>query len=284
MAYSFRAATSAGNASGGALSINKPAGTVDGDLIIVVGYLESDTNTWSSIGTGFTEAKNQDNTGLFDLRIWYKWASGEPASWTWTPTTTGWRTLVCASYSGGGGSGNPVDVTSGAQADGVTTPNQTAPSVTTTVANDLLIFGYGNFSGTNVTSMSGAAANLRVSLGGCTIADANIATASATGTSNPLGGPGTEDYAAMHAAFFLNPVAAVTLEQEGFRFRDDTGSESAAAWLAAQDTNISRPRDLNTRLRMLVNATGDPASQALTLQYRKQGDTDALAWRSVIKR
>lgn len=212
MAYAYRASTSAGNSSGGAVTINKPTGTVDGDLIIVVAYLESDTNTWTA-GSGFNSVTTVVNTGSHKLQMWYKWASGEGASWTWTPGTNNWRTIVCASYSGGSGSGTAPDITGTAQGDAISpVQNQTAPSVTTTAANDLLVFGYGNFSGTNVTSMTGAATSLRISFGGCTIADANRASAGATGTSAPNGGPGSDDYTAIHAAFFLSPAggAAVT--------------------------------------------------------------------------
>ena len=204
MAYSYRASTSQGNASGGALTVNKPSGAVDGDLLVVVAYLESDTNTWSSVGSGFNSAGSIANTGLFTIQVWWKWASGEPASWTWTPNASNWRTVVCAAYSGGGGSGSAVDVTSSAQADSVLEGSQTAPSVTTTAADDLLAFGYGNFGGNNILVANGAANNLRVSLGGCTIQDANRASAGATGTSNGTG-QGTNDYAAMHVAFFLSP-------------------------------------------------------------------------------
>jgi hypothetical protein len=205
MAYTYRSNSSQGNGSGGALTVSKPAGTADGDLIVVVGYLESDTNTWTSVGSGFTEVKNIDNTGLFDLRMWYKWASGEPASWTWTPNTSAWRTVVVASYSGGSGSGSQPDVSSSAQGDAQLVANQTAPSVTTTANDDLLTYGYGNFTGTNMTTASGAATNVRISFGGATITDANIATPSATGTTAPNAGPGTEDYAAVHVALFLSP-------------------------------------------------------------------------------
>lgn len=206
MAYAYRASTSAGNASGGALTINKPSGTTTGDLIIVVAYLESDTNTWASVGSGFTSVITQVNTGSFKLQVWYKWCgASEGASWTWTPSSNNWRAAVCASYSGGAGSGNPVDVTGGSQADSVLNTSQTAPSVTTTAANDLLVFGYGNFSGTNTLTMAGAASTLRISFGGVVIADATIASASATGTTSPNSGPGTETYAAVHAAFLLSP-------------------------------------------------------------------------------
>jgi hypothetical protein len=71
---------------------------------------------------------------------------------------------------------------------------------------------------------------------------------------------------------------AATLEQEGYRWRADDGSESAATWLVSQDTNITRDKALNTRLRVLINATGDPASQRYKLRYRKVGDD---GWRDL---
>src|SRR5688572_4044021 len=57
---------------------------------------------------------------------------------------------------------------------------------------------------------------------------------------------------------------AAVLEQEGFRWRADDGDEDAATWLASQDSNISRPSETNTRLRMLLNTAGDASSS----QYR----------------
>ena len=63
------------------------------------------------------------------------------------------------------------------------------------------------------------------------------------------------------------------LDQEGFRFRDDDYGEDAATWLASQDTNITRDKNLNTRLRVLVNATGDPASTAYQLEFKKSTDS-----------
>lgn len=222
MAYTYRSSTSAGNASGGALSINKPTGTADGDLLIAVLYLESDTNTWTPpAGWNTSAALTQDNTGIFQVQTFWKIASGEGASWSWTPGSNNWRTGVVAAYSGGSGSGERVDVAGGSQGDGVNpVTNQTAPSVSTTVVDDLLAFCYGNFSGTNVTAMTGTASSLRVSFGGTTIADANRASTGATGTSAPSSGPGTEDYAALHVALFLapgggaaGPVAVMTLNR-----------------------------------------------------------------------
>ncbi len=80
----------------------------------------------------------------------------------------------------------------------------------------------------------------------------------------------------------LSPIfltsSGLNLEQEGFRFRADDGDEDAATWLAAQDISITRATLTNTRLRVIVNATGDPGSNQYQLEYRKVGDTD---WKKV---
>lgn len=71
---------------------------------------------------------------------------------------------------------------------------------------------------------------------------------------------------------------AATYEQEGFRWRNDDGSESAATWRAAQDTNtgVAVIEGETVRLRTLINVTNDPASQSVKLQYRKVGDSEWL--------
>ncbi len=82
------------------------------------------------------------------------------------------------------------------------------------------------------------------------------------------------------AAVNMNAAVSLAREQEGYRWRDDDGSESAATWLAAQETNISRAREVNTRVRLLVNYTGDPPSEQVKIQWRKVGDADS-EWRDI---
>ncbi len=270
MAYTFRAGASAGNSSGGDVSPSKPAGTADGDLLIARAYLEADTNTWATVPSGWSLAGSIANTGGFTLWVYWKVASSEPASWTWTPTTNNWRTITVDAYSGG--VTPAVDVVgTGGQADGVLPASQTAPSVTTIDDNDLVAFSFGDFSGTNPTSIGGFATNLRTTFGGVAGGDATKTPAGATGTSN-AGGTGTEDYAAIHIAFAIGASSTPVLEQEGFRFRNDDGSESAATWRQTQDTDDSVAVSTTIRLRVLINATNDPAAGHYQLEYRKVGD------------
>jgi hypothetical protein len=271
MAFAYRSGSSAGNSSGGSIAPSKPAGTVDGDLLIARAYLEDDTNTWSSVPSGWTLAGSIANTGGFKLWVYWKVASGEPASWTWTPTTNNWRTITVDAYSGG--VTPAVDVVgAGGQADGVIGTSQTAPSVTSIDDNDLIAFSYGNFSGTNPTTISGFTTNLRTAFGGVAGADATKTPAGATGTSWPSAGIGSEDYAAIHIAFKIGTSSTPTLEQEGFRFRNDDGSETTATWRQSQDTDDSVAVSTNVRMRVLVNAVNNPDAGHYKLQYRKVGD------------
>lgn len=64
-----------------------------------------------------------------------------------------------------------------------------------------------------------------------------------------------------------------SLEQEGFLFRNDDGSETTATAKGAQDANVTAPLAANLRLRMLVNATGDPSGIPYRLDYKKSTDS-----------
>lgn len=78
------------------------------------------------------------------------------------------------------------------------------------------------------------------------------------------------DYIAVKVYYLLPP----SLEQEGFRWRNDDGSESAASWAAAQEAQLTRAKETAARLRVLVNATNDPDSQQFRLEVRKKGTSD----------
>jgi hypothetical protein len=68
------------------------------------------------------------------------------------------------------------------------------------------------------------------------------------------------------------------VEQEGFRWRNDDGTETTATWRQLQDVDDSVYQGSNIRLRVLLNASGDPAPENYKLQYRK---TSGGAWRDV---
>jgi hypothetical protein len=80
-------------------------------------------------------------------------------------------------------------------------------------------------------------------------------------------------------AFKSVAAGGATLDQKSFRFRNDDGDEDAATWLASQGADITREKNLNTRIRMLLQSTGNPDSAQYQLEYKKS--TDSI-WRKVI--
>lgn len=183
----------------------------------MLGYLENAANTWSSPGTGFTEATNVHivNTGAFSQSVWWKIASGEPASWTWTPANTGWRAVVVTCYSGGSGSGNFLDVegTPG-QADGAS--SVTVAGLTTTAANDLYVAVAVNWQGTGWSITSGETGlTIRVDMTGTAIISVNDVGAAGAKADSVINA-GTCDYTAGHVAFLLTGAGgASTVHPKG---------------------------------------------------------------------
>jgi hypothetical protein len=66
----------------------------------------------------------------------------------------------------------------------------------------------------------------------------------------------------------LNVGPPVITTQEGYRFRNDDGDETAATWAASQDSNITAPTGSNRRLRVLVDTEEDLGSTAFQLEYK----------------
>lgn len=71
-----------------------------------------------------------------------------------------------------------------------------------------------------------------------------------------------------------------TLSQSGYRWRDDDGGESDASWLAPENTPIMTAVGRKVRLRIQVDAEGDPGSKSYALAYRKAGSEGP--WNTVL--
>ncbi len=71
------------------------------------------------------------------------------------------------------------------------------------------------------------------------------------------------------ATILIETGSAVTLEQTHFRFYEDDGSESGSTAAAAEDTDISAPAGETKRLRVQIDADGDPDSQGYKLQFER---------------
>jgi len=69
---------------------------------------------------------------------------------------------------------------------------------------------------------------------------------------------------------WANLATGATLDQYSFRFINDDSSEDAGTFLAAENANVTQPPGSVMRLRMLLNATGDPDEKRFQLEYRRK--------------
>lgn len=179
MAIAFRAASTDGNGTGITITVTKPTGTVDDDVVLIFLYYEGNGTTATTL-LGFTSEKKSsfDSGGNYiNVETFYKRAAGEGASWLFTLSGSVWRIASTPSYSGCITSGSPIDVSSGNTGNG---GNMTALSLTTTVANTMLVAGGGNFNGVDIAAGSSGMTE-RAALGGNEAWDVAQAGAGASG-------------------------------------------------------------------------------------------------------
>lgn len=140
MAVAVQSVSSTGFATGSAtLTLTKPTGTVDGDLLIAVVIVTITGNsTVSAVPSGWTLVRSsayKPATAEAKVDTYYKIASSEGASWDWTiNTSTG---------SNGGGVLRITGASFVEQSSSATVANSATPSfangLTPTIANSLLI-------------------------------------------------------------------------------------------------------------------------------------------------
>ena len=154
-AQAFRAAAQAGATSGVlTLTINKPAGTISGDVMIAAIAVRPNTATITApAGWTLIRRTNNANTNMSSQATYRKVAgAAEPASYSWTfNTTTGSAGGIATFY--GVNSTTPVDVENGQTTPSGTT--HTAPSVTTTKAYDMVVTTHSYTSATTWTPPAG---------------------------------------------------------------------------------------------------------------------------------
>lgn len=185
MALSLRGSTNnGGGANTSPLTLNKVTNTAQGDLMVVVCNVDGtntsnyQTTTWT-LPTGWTQLDTTANAGIGGF-VFYKYAgASEPASYSFTPSSTGqWIDASLGCITGGVDGTTPFDVT-GSHAVG--TAALSCPSITTVSANTLLLLLGGNWAGVGATIQTGFT-NGSGQTDGSAFATKLQATAGATGT------------------------------------------------------------------------------------------------------
>jgi hypothetical protein len=209
------------------------------------------------------------------------WRVANAAAGTTTVTATGGgsgaRLLIIAEYDQIA-TVAPIDRTAGGSAFGATLTS--GPTVATTQADELVIgFGAcGNSAASPLTAGSGYTLRLSVASAQNKVNGLEDKIVSATGAQTAtFTAASSSNYVCICVTYKIQVLVA-TLDQEGYRWRNDDGSETTATWKAAQDTTVTlNPSDV-ARLRVIVNATNDPASANYKLEYRKVGNA---SWKNI---
>jgi hypothetical protein len=161
-AITFKSASSAGNMGATTLVINPPAGVVAGDFLIA-GVTVRD-NPVITPPSGWTQVRKDPLLATtITQAIYYKFAgSSEPANYTWTFSTSQKASGGIIAYTGVDDS-IPIDASSGATGSGM---SMTAPGVTTTVADAMVVGFFGIARSTGITAPTGMTERYQAQAGG----------------------------------------------------------------------------------------------------------------------
>jgi hypothetical protein len=192
VAIAYRSGTTAGNASGQNLVINKPSGVVDNDILILVVYQEIGASAVTP-PAGFApigSAQANSGTAVMWVTAYWKRASGEGASYTITLSGSTWRVAALGAFSGCLTSDSPIDANT---SYAYTTTTVQAAAITTSIDNAMVVVMMGNYTGADITAgTSGMTLAANAGLGGCEIFYALQASAGSTGTKSFSSDPGSK--------------------------------------------------------------------------------------------
>ena len=91
------------------LTVNKPAGTVNNDIMFTL-VMHKANEAPNTIPAGWTLLGFKSIAGAYYYSLYWKLAAGEPASYTWKWPTSQRSALTVVSYRGGFLTGTPIDV------------------------------------------------------------------------------------------------------------------------------------------------------------------------------
>jgi hypothetical protein len=143
----YRANAQTNTAGGTSLICNKPTGTVDGDIMVAVLHLNSGFSAiqvpsgWSLVGNSGADANF-----TADIYVYWKRASSEGTTYTWSWTGSVRATLCVLSYYNCVASGSPIEADVNTEIDNSTdwtNLTHNVPAITTTTAGTKAIYVYG---------------------------------------------------------------------------------------------------------------------------------------------
>jgi peptidoglycan/xylan/chitin deacetylase (PgdA/CDA1 family) len=147
----FRSATSAQVSLGSSITLAKPSGTVNGDVLVAAIDIAG-TTTVTAPGGWTLVRSTASGSSLTQATYLHVAGTSEPSSYQWRFSSSRMASAVMAAYVGVNTTA-PVDISGGGSSSD--SSSDVAPSVTTTVAGDLLIGVFGEAANASVTPPTG---------------------------------------------------------------------------------------------------------------------------------
>jgi hypothetical protein len=269
------------------LTIPKPTGTVQGDVIVAAITISGNItftppSGWTSIQSGVT-AGNEITTQSW----WLAAGASEPSSYTWSWTTFGAQlaTGTMAAYSGVDTS-TPIDA-SGKSVNNTASTTVNAPSVTTTHANDQLVLVLGANTSTslnpNVTNVQADAAAYGPSTTAnhTNLSDTTRPTAGATGA---YGGNAGASVVSIGQTITLMPATA-NLTQASHRWFGEPNQQAGVNWIARTDSQDNGWDSIaygnGTFVAVSLSGTNQVMTSTDGITWTNQTAASAIIWSSV---
>ena len=173
-------------AAGNLITVNKPATTVPGDLLIVF-VSDAGTVAVTPDQAGWTQIRSdQSHNAWITQTLWYRWAgAAEPASYSFTKGNPKADMVAAVLRITGANAGSPIDTSAGSSQGGTVSTTIVAPSVTTTVPDTLLLTFASTTDGNTYTPAAGMTEVIDTTIGKWMseqVAGQTIAAAGPTGT------------------------------------------------------------------------------------------------------
>jgi hypothetical protein len=275
----FRSATAAANATASTLTLTRPTAVQAGDVLLAT--VDARGNPSVTPPSGWTLVRNDANSTTQVKATYSRVATAsEPASWTFTLSAAQAASGAVLDYTGVDTT-TPVAASAGQINNNWGVSTQTAPTVTTTAANSVVVslFGTSNAAsatpGTGLTERADAASTAGSFAVDTEAADRVVATAGATGTSTAtsnVNGASIGQTVALRAA--ASPTNALWMAPNSFWNVPvpsspalDPNSSALAAVLAAQAAptshNANIVNDQGWGYPVVTATTSDP-SYAMT--------------------
>jgi PKD repeat protein len=280
----FRAASSAATNTS-SLSINRPAGTAVNDAMIASINVRPSSATIAA-PTGWALVRRIDNAAgqtSLSLAVFHKVAgAGEPASYTWNVSGATWAVGGIQSFVNVDAV-NPIDVENGQATPGGFT--HATPSVTTTVANTMVVSSHTFATSTTWTPPTGmteafdvqfqpVTTNQGQSLEGNYVAQA-AAGATGTKSATAAGGSGGEDIGATHILALRPNAPVLGIERPAGTSADDVMIASISA--RPSSATIAAPTGW-ALVRRIDNVAGQTISLAVFRKVAGAGEPASYIW------